>query len=160
MASTGFPIAVVTTLLLVTGGALVLTPKDILRSTLVPDKSVHVADMEVTSSPDLPLPAESNRPVIQYASLIVQVTPLSEPESELAEETASVPAGDIRWITAQGLNMRAEPNKFADLLTSLPFGTQVSVSETSGTWARVTAPDGTTGWLSAKFLTNEGPVAE
>ncbi|RYG85033.1 MAG: SH3 domain-containing protein, partial [Alphaproteobacteria bacterium] len=89
----------------------------------------------------------SATPTVQMASLTVSVTPLAEPE--LAGEPA---ARDIRTITAGILNMRAEPNKYAELLASLPRGTRVTVSETSGTWAYVTAPDGTTGWLSQNFL--------
>ncbi|HEY0854503.1 MAG TPA: SH3 domain-containing protein, partial [Devosia sp.] len=71
--------------------------------------------------------------------------------------TAPAPTGDIRQITAGVLNMRSEPNKYSDLIVSLPRGTKVSVSDTSGSWAYVTTTDGTSGWLSQNFL---APVDE
>jgi hypothetical protein len=160
MASMSVPITVVAGLLLVTGGALLLTPKDILRSSVVADTQSELAELEVTASPDLLPATEPLQPVIQFASLTVEVTPLSAPETA-SDELAVAPASEeVRWITASILNMRSEPNKFSDFVTSLPQGTKVIVSETSGTWARVTAPDGSSGWLSQNFLTSNGPSAD
>jgi uncharacterized protein YgiM (DUF1202 family) len=159
MASLGFPITVVTGLLLITGAALVLTPKDILRSSVVADRPTDYADMEVTASPDVLPVASTLAPVVQFASLTVRVTPLAETEI-VGGELAVAPAApqDVRWITASVLNMRTEPNKSSQFVTSLPQGTKVVVSDTSGTWAFVTAPDGSSGWLSQNFLTSTGPA--
>ena len=157
MSSIGFPIFVVTTLLAGTAAAILLTPKDILRSTVVeaPTPSYVAADTVVTNrTPEAYFPVEARVPTVQLASLTVSVTPLAE--AEMAPAAAPVVpdvARDLRKITAGSLNMRSEPNKYSELIASLPRGTEVAVSDTSGTWAYVTTADGTAGWLSQNFLT-------
>ncbi len=156
MSSVGFPIFVVTTLIAGTAAAIVLMPKDMLRSTVVEAPSPRYTAVEtVTSRPKAGLyPADTATPKVQLASLIVSVTPLAAPEPALQTAPVAAPAAssDIRQITAGVLNMRTEPNKNSGLVASLPRGTKVSVSETSGTWAYVTTADGTAGWLSQNFL--------
>lgn len=161
MSAYGFPILVVTTLLVGTAAAIVLTPKDLLRSTVVTAPSPYLSE-SAARAPDSPMLAtDPSIPVIQVASMTVEVTPLSEPvtaiplteTSPALEPVAPVaPARDIRRITAGSLNMRSEPNNFSQLVVSLPRDTQVVVSDTSGSWAYVTAPDGSSGWLSQNFL--------
>ena len=160
MSSVGFPIFVVTTLLAGTAAAIVLMPKDMLRSTVVETPSPRYVAVETFDAQprDNFYPVATDTPVVQLASLTVSVTPLAAPETSLLQApTAPAASGDIRQITAGVLNMRAEPNKYSDLIASLPRGTKVSVGETSGTWAFVTTADGTSGWLSQNFLapTNE-----
>ena len=151
MSSVGFPIFVVTTLLAGTAAAIVLTPKDILRSAVVEaPSSQYVADAPVVARPQLTT-AEPT-PVVQLAALNVEVTPLSETAPEASVIPVPETARDIRRITAGSLNMRSEPNKYSDLIASLPRGTAVEVSDTSGSWAYVTTTDGTSGWLSQNFL--------
>lgn len=160
MSSFGFPIFVVTTLIAGTAAAIVLTPKDMLRSNVVEAKSPRYAavDTVITPAPQQKLyPAETATPTVQLASLTVTVTPLPEAAPALqpaptAPVAAPAVAADIRQITAGVLNMRSEPNKYSDLIVSLSRGTRVSVSDTSGSWAYVTTPDGTSGWLSQNFL--------
>ena len=155
MSSVGFPIFVVTALLAGTAAAIVLMPKDMLRSTVVEQPSPRYAavDTVVTSQPRAEFYPVDSVPAVQLASLTVSVTPLAEPDpSLLPAPAAAAPSGDIRQITAGVLNMRSEPNKYSDLIASLPRGTKVSVSDTSGTWAFVTTTDGTSGWLSQNFL--------
>ena len=163
MSSIGFPIVVVGVLLASTAAAIVITPRDLLRSTVVSAPSPFIADTATTTPVPLS-PVAPAVPVVQVASMTVEVTPLSSPVADLvapvppaALAAAAAPppqpaAEDLRTITAGSLNMRAEPNKFASLIASLPRGTVVAVSQTSGSWAYVTAPDGSTGWLSQNFL--------
>jgi hypothetical protein len=163
MSSIGFPIVVVGVLLAGTAAAIVITPRDLLRSTVVSAPSPFIADTATTTPVPLS-PVAPAVPVVQVASMTVEVTPLTSPVADLAAPVppaalaaAAAPppqpaAEDLRTITAGSLNMRAEPNKFASLIASLPRGTVVSVSQTSGSWAYVTAPDGSTGWLSQNFL--------
>lgn len=150
MSSVGFPIFVVTVLLAGTAAAIVLTPKDVLRSTVVDTPAPsYAADVITRSSQAELFPVETAEPAVQFASLIVSVTPLAEP----IVEAAPIPAArDLRRITAGSLNMRTEPNQYSGLIASLPRGTEVAVSDTAGTWAYVTTADGTTGWLSQNFL--------
>lgn len=158
MSSIGFPIFVVGVLLAGTAAAIIVTPRDLLRSTVVSAPSPYLAESATVSTPrPAALP---DVPVVQVASMTVEVTPLSEPGTSAATfspvgPVAAQPAAaakDLRRITAGVLNMRSEPSKYAELLASLPRDTVVSVLETSGTWAYVTTPDGTTGWLSQNFL--------
>lgn len=149
MSSVGFPVFVVTTLLVGTAAAIVLTPKDILRSTVVEAPGPgYLQHLETTASIRA-LPDDPRAPVVQMASLTVSATPLAEPAQPEATR-------DMRRITAGVLNMRSEPNKNSGLIASLPRGTEVEVFETSGSWAYVTAADGSTGWLSQNFLTPPG----
>jgi len=156
MSSIGFPVFVVTTLLAGTAAAILMTPKDILRSTVVetPTPSYVAAEALVTKhAPDAYFPVETRVPTVQLASLTVSVTPLAAAEMAPAPAPAMPEAArDLRKITAGSLNMRSEPNKNSDLIASLPRGTEVAVSDTSGTWAYVTTADGTAGWLSQNFL--------
>lgn len=150
MSSVGFPIFLVTTLLAGTAAAIVLTPRDILRSAVVEAAAPAYVERVETASDIGPRTIQSV-PVVQMASLTVSVTPL--PEAELSPVAVEPEAArDLRRITAGTLNMRSEPNKNSELIASLPRGTQVEVLETSGTWAYVTAADGSTGWLSQNFL--------
>jgi len=151
MSSVGFPVFVVTTLLAGTAAAILLTPKDVLRSTVVkaPAPSYTADVAAVDPAPDY-FPLETSAPKVQYASLTVSVTPLAE--APTMAPALPEPSRDIRRITAGSLNMRSEPSKFSDLVVSLPRGTEVAVSDTSGTWAYVTTSDGTAGWLSQNFL--------
>lgn len=152
MSSVGFPVFVVTTLIVGTAAAIVLTPKDVLRATVVeaPKPRYLTVDTRALANQQNTLQlAPSTTSSVQLASLTVSVTPISEPG---AARPAAASSADIRTITAGALNMRAEPNKYSDLIASLPRGTRVTVTNTSGTWAYVTAPDGTTGWLSQNFL--------
>lgn len=165
MSSIGIPIFVVGVLLAGTAAAIVITPRDVLRSTVV-TPSPYLAETVQRPQPAILPPV----PVVQVASMTVEVTPLGDagapvtllppqqmPDAALPTATATAAAAeptDLRRITAGGLNMRAEPNKFSDLLATLPRGTVVSVLDTSGSWAQVVAPDGTTGWLSQNFLTS------
>lgn len=157
MSSLGFPILVVTTLIAGTAAAIILTPKDLLRSTVVETPSPRYAAVDTVVPPQPQqkrYPADAAAPTVQLASLTVSVTPLAEPIPAPQPVPASPAAAsaDIRQITAGVLNMRSEPNKYSDLIASLPRGTKVSVSDTSGTWAYVTTADGTSGWLSQNFL--------
>lgn len=138
-------------LLLVVGGVLFLTPKDMLSQPVI-------ATVDGPAFPETtPDGAISMR---DLATSIAAGTSEDTPKVELAVANDDGPEGDRRWITASALNMRAAPNVNAQFLTSLPFGTEVGVLDTSGTWSMVTAPDGTKGWLSSKFLTADQPVSQ
>jgi uncharacterized protein YgiM (DUF1202 family) len=161
MSAYGFPILVVTTLLVGTAAAIVLTPKDLLRSTVVTAPSPYLSEAAARAPASPIVETEPSIPVIQVASMTVEVTPISAPATALPlTETSPVlapvapatPTRDLRRITAGSLNMRSEPNKFSELVASLPRDTEVVVSDTSGSWAYVTTADGTSGWLSQNFL--------
>jgi uncharacterized protein YgiM (DUF1202 family) len=150
---------VVAPLILMVGGVLLLTPKDILRQSVLPAVAEEPRAAYVDKAP---VDLEAVR--ISEASLVVTPTVIrSSPASTLegstiSGEAAALPTGDRRWITARALNLRTGPGVGSELIASLPFGTAVEVLETSGTWAHVTS-GGVSGWLSANFLTTTDPDA-
>lgn len=159
-------VMVITPLVLVVGAVLVLTPKDLLRQPVIPAAVELEPTPSYTSRPratvEIPV-VEFEEPVVQPASLVVVASADRPPSGgELAIDvpaaTTPEPPADRRWITASGLNVRTGPTVRADLIASLPYGTPVSVLETSGSWARVEAGD-VSGWLSANFLADEDPSA-
>lgn len=155
-------VMVVTPLVLVVGAVLFLTPRDILRQPVLPGAETQSEPVPIYTSragPVAEIPVvEFETPVIQPASLIV-VASAAEPPSG-AESVAITPeeAADRRWITASGLNVRTGPTVKATLIGSLPYGTPVTVLETSGSWAHIESEQ-FSGWLSANFLTDTNPSA-
>ena len=74
----------------------------------------------------------------------------SEP---LATAPTAIPAGDeVVRVTAERLNMRDRPGTDAAVVGALDRGTQLKVVERDGQWIKAQAPDGRSGWLSARFL--------
>ncbi|HQZ13375.1 MAG TPA: SH3 domain-containing protein [Devosia sp.] len=137
------------------GGALLVTPRDILRQPIIHQSAeTRVAAL---NSPDiipatLTVRATAVQPVRERPVLDLAVANIPE----AAPVAAPAAALDQRWTTAGSLNLRSGPSTRAGLIASLPFGTPVEVMETSGNWARVAAGDAE-GWLSTKFLSADQP---
>lgn len=62
----------------------------------------------------------------------------------------------FRLVKTDGgeLNLRTEANTTAEIIATIPNGTEVmfSLSDRSSAWAAITTPEGLTGWVSAKYL--------
>ena len=82
----------------------------------------------------------------------------SEP---LATAPTATPAGEVVRVTAERLNMRDGPSTGAAVVGAFDRGTQLTVVDRDGRWIRAQAPDGRSGWLSARFLEkpSDGAVA-
>lgn len=65
---------------------------------------------------------------------------------------------EIRYVTADRLNLRAGPGTRAKSVGSLPRGSRLSVESAEGGWLRVTAPGGAGGWVSARYTSPSAPV--
>jgi len=152
---------VVTPLVLVVGAVLFLTPRDILRQPVLPGAETQSEPVPIYTSragPVAEIPVvEFETPVIQPASLIVVASAAEPPGAGPVATTPEAPV-DRRWITASGLNVRTGPTVNATLIGSLPYGTPVTVIETSGSWAHIESEQ-FSGWLSANFLTDTNPSA-
>ena len=133
---------VVTPLFVAVGAVLLLTPSDILRQPVI---DVAKAAPRVQLSVQRPAKA-----VVASIGTFHAAPPAAAP-------AANKPAADRRWITASSLNLRTGPGTGNRLVGSLPFGTEVVVLDTSGTWAEVEAGS-ITGWLSANFLADRQPT--
>lgn len=157
-------------LLLVVGGVLLLTPKDMLRQPILP--AAESPRAEVAEIAEIETPAVEPALEVMPATLTVTYAasgPVNGPSEDIAAIAIENPDGarpitpsletavDRRWITAAGLNVRTGPSIEADHIASLPFGTEVEVLETSGKWAHIEAGS-VSGWLSANFLSTEKPT--
>lgn len=75
-----------------------------------------------------------------------------------ATVAAPEPAGS-KYVTTE-LNVRTGPGEQYDVLTVLPTGAEVTVTdETRGVWAEIIR-DGESRWVTAEYLANEKPEVE
>lgn len=143
--------------LVIVGGLLLLTPRDLLRQPIIQQtgsaRVVAAADAGDIMPATLTvrataLPPASTAPRLDFVA--------TEPAVSSLPSVAPVPSVDRRFITAGALNLRNGPSVNAGLIASLPLGTPVEVIETSGNWAHVAAGDAE-GWLSTRFLSADAP---
>jgi len=64
---------------------------------------------------------------------------------------------DVRYTTANSLNMRAAPSRNGAVVASLARGTRVSVTDTEGSWLLVRSDTGETGWINNSFASTDAP---
>lgn len=67
---------------------------------------------------------------------------------------------DFVTTNADSLNVRQGAGTDHPVITSLPKGTRVQRLEESGGWFRIQLPNGSSGWISAKFATPESGGAQ
>lgn len=112
--------------------------------------------LEMTGSP-IPLPASPAPQAAQPVSYTPEsefpvVLPLIQPAAEILSETEAEP--DIRYITAQSVNVREGPSTEFPVVARLRRGeaTRVMWTEENG-WARIVIEgDGVSGFISGQFL--------
>ncbi|MCI6377324.1 MAG: SH3 domain-containing protein [Clostridiales bacterium] len=88
---------------------------------------------------------------------IAQPSVPSEPETPQqpgAEEAPSTPAGKLAVVTTEygSLNMRAQPRAGSQILTTIPRGTQIEITEAGTAWCGVRY-NGLSGYVMTSFLT-------
>lgn len=76
--------------------------------------------------------------------------PVNAPQAPVAEVAAI--SGDVRIVTAQALNIRDKPSSSSNVLGKLVVGDEVTVIGEERTWLEVVTADGTSGWISGKFV--------
>lgn len=74
-----------------------------------------------------------------------------------ASATAQVPGEpyEVRAAVSSCLKLRPQPDADTDPVACLAAGTRVTATDAVPFWRMVTAPDGTTGWVSKRYI---GPV--
>lgn len=65
----------------------------------------------------------------------------------------SLPSRNIRFVTANLLNVRAGPDISYKVVGQLRKGTQVNTTSEQGKWTSYTMPIGQTGWVASRYLT-------
>ena len=63
----------------------------------------------------------------------------------------------VLYVTASKLNVRAAPDGGSAILLSAPQGTSVVAVSRSGDWFEVELNNGSTGWMSAQYLSPNKP---
>lgn len=81
----------------------------------------------------------------------------SEPAPALPAEKQAMVA-EIRRVDAEGLNLRQAPGTGSKVLAVLPRDTILRVEAVREGWLRVATPDGTRGWVSARYARTGGPT--
>jgi uncharacterized protein YraI len=81
------------------------------------------------------------------------VPPADQPAE--AAPPAGLPEGGLHVTVASRVNMRSAPQVGASLLVTLGVGTPIALDgrDDAQEWVRGTLADGTTGWVSVRFLT-------
>lgn len=140
-------------------------------------KAAKLAKPAATLAAAVPAPApavEAERVVVQevnevftLANLATEEMPLvgatePMPENAVAETTLSEldgVEGQIMYVTARSVNVRAGPSTETEVLGSLGSGeAALVVSDIDGEWARIVIQgDGMEGYVALRFLTAESP---
>lgn len=85
---------------------------------------------------------------------------IEAPVVKQQEQTATTPAATEQVIytnASEGLNLRKEANATSEVLKIIPFGTKLTVLETSGDWYKVTY-DSATGWIAKLYTSETDPL--
>lgn len=69
------------------------------------------------------------------------------------------PRKQIFYVTATTLNVRAQPDAGSAILLAAPRGTSVVGVSRSADWIEVELTNGSTGWMSAQYLSSAKPEA-
>ncbi|CDX34679.1 hypothetical protein MPLDJ20_190097 [Mesorhizobium plurifarium] len=100
-------------------------------------------------------PASSSLPTTSDAPTAIQIEPIEEPASPAgvgpAVSSASISSEPI-VIVSKTSNVRSAPSRSGAVLVQLPAGTELSVVETSGHWARVRRGSDVLGWINRALL--------
>ena len=95
------------------------------------------------------------------ATLQLVSTPLAGAPTQAVASLSSEPVTatapvDKRTVTVKMLNLREQPSVGALIVGKLAQQTVLTVEQEAGSWLRVTTPDGTSGWVSARYVASAG----
>jgi uncharacterized protein YraI len=108
---------------------------------------------------DMPPPLPKQRPVVT-ASLSVLAPPADSDEfpMDVAEPEpapeAVVPPNAKRLTVSSAVNMRAGPSTSTSTMKVLPVGEKVAVLGENRGWINIVLPDGQSGWVYERYLTD------
>jgi TonB family protein len=86
--------------------------------------------------------------------------PPAQPPAEVsppAEPSPAPPAETVR-VTGSRLNVRSQPSTTAATVGRVKKGEKLAVLGRDGGWVQVKLGDGTSGWVSARYVVKEQPV--
>lgn len=73
-----------------------------------------------------------------------------------AAAPASVPVGANQASTSVALNVRSGPGMDYEKVTTLSYGTIVTIEDVSGGWSKIRTSAGVTGWVATQYLSVGG----
>lgn len=94
------------------------------------------------------------------------VTPRPDAEPALSTRQSPLPSPspapltvrEVRYVTADALNVRPEPNTSGGLITSLPRGTLVEVLDIRSGWLLIRLSGNGQGWVSGQYTSSNRPA--
>lgn len=102
-----------------------------------------------------PIPASAVNTDLNDTEIIIEPelnkiipAPMHTPELTLKPEIKSVE----KYVNADKLNVREEPTKESNLVTSITRGDKIAYYETVGEWARITTSTNKNGYVLAQYL--------
>lgn len=87
------------------------------------------------------------------------VAPLFSAPTAERDTAGQQPRKQIFYVTATSLNVRAQPDGGSAILLAAPRGTAVVGVSRSDDWIEVELTNGSTGWMSAQYLSSAKPEA-
>lgn len=98
-----------------------------------------------------------------YAGFLQSSVPFSSFVVESGQPTpvVNLPTGNTATVTAFNLNVRQGPGVSYPVITVSPRNTVVSLlgRNAAATWAKVSLPSGTQGWVNASYLNSNMPIS-
>ena len=151
-----------------TAFAITVTVSDTLGGTPIVDGEVlintyitscePIIDGEALESPITQTINQNNSQQSVLQSQQQQIAPAQQLESslsqQLAVETKKEIKSVVKYVNANSLNVREEPNSESKLITTISRGDKVTFYETQGEWARIITWTDKKGYILSKYLVN------
>jgi len=84
--------------------------------------------------------------------------PPAPPEAPPPPEAKPAPPPETVHVTGSKLNVRSQPTTAAATVARVKKGDKLAVLGRDGDWVQVKLGDGTSGWVSAKYVAKDEPV--
>ncbi|NLU52188.1 MAG: SH3 domain-containing protein [Clostridiaceae bacterium] len=118
---------------------------------LLEEKKFRKTNQEISESQITVLTASDT------TALVAATAETTQQNTQAAQPTptpTNKPKGVVRYVNANKLNVRSEPNSESKLITSISRGDKVTYYETVGEWARIITWTDKKGYVLAKYLVN------
>ncbi|MGB4609177.1 MAG: SH3 domain-containing protein [Saccharofermentanales bacterium] len=125
-------------------------------------EKVSVSDQNV-SVPAVTEEADIRTPVKQDSDETTASTPVSDEtgettgDSDSAEDSAIIGAGDTVYVVADALFVRSQPNTDAEVITTVYINNALTITEVADGWYGITTDDGTSGYVNADYVSKTTP---
>jgi SH3-like domain-containing protein len=91
---------------------------------------------------------------------VERAVPTPGPSRQTEPASAPTVKPKLLYVAANSLNVRASPSVGSEVLLTASRGTQVLAVSQSNGWYEVQLSNGSTGWMSADYLSDVAPAAQ